>query len=126
MQPKHKGNMNEELGPKLFKFDPKIRYVSINRNGTIVEMTQNPDLPMYNPHDTDRTEELVVNPTVLDLLRRRGSLDQYGVKFVVIHYDEFYQVVMPYEDGHLSIGVELTADVIDVVKRVTKLLDIPI
>ncbi len=118
--------MNEELGPKLFKFDPKIRYVSINRNGTIVEMTQNPDLPMYNPPDTDRTEELVVNPTVLDLLRRRGSLDQYGVKFVVIHYDEFYQVVMPYEDGHLSIGVELTADVIDVVKRVTKLLDIPI
>ena len=63
----------EPISSQLFELDLNIRYVAINQRGQIVEMEQNPRLPSYNPPDTDRMEELVVNPVVLELAKRRGT-----------------------------------------------------
>jgi len=67
--------MSEKISPQLFKLEPKIRYVAVNQNGAIVEMEQSPQHPTYNPHETDRMEELIVNPIVLEIARRRVSSD---------------------------------------------------
>lgn len=114
------------LAPQLFALDPGIRYVAVNLDGQIAEMTQNPRLPSHNPHDTDRMEELLVNPTVLDLTRRRGELDLDGIRYVVIRYGPQYQLLMPFGQGHLSVGLELSADPVAVARRIAAKLDLPI
>ena len=114
------------LAPRLFPLDPAIRYVAVNQGGHIVEMTQNPRLPSHNPHDTDRMEELLVNPAVLELTRRRGELDLDGIRFVVIRYGPQYQLLFPFKRGHLSLGLELDADVTAVARKVARRLRLPI
>jgi hypothetical protein len=64
----------------------------------------------------------VVNPVVLEITRRRGNLDLDGVRYVVIRYGLQYQVVFPYRKGHISIGVDLQADVTAVAAEVAKLI----
>jgi hypothetical protein len=97
----------DKLSTRLFSLEPKIRYVAVNQNGRIVEMEQSGSHPTYNPHDTDRMEELIVNPAVLGITSRRGNIDMDGIRYVVIRYGTQYQLIMPYLEGHLSIGVEL-------------------
>ena len=118
--------MGGKLSPQLFDLDPHIRYVAVNQGGNIVEMEQNPRWPSYNPPDTDRMEELVVNPVVLELTRRRGDLDLGGVRYVAIRYGFQYQLVFPYQQGHISIGVELKADITSVAAKVAKHLGLTI
>ena len=118
--------MSGKLGPRLFNLDPHIRYVAVNQNGKIVEMQQSPKWPSYNPPDTDRMEEFVVNPVVLELTRRRGALDLGGVRYIVIRYGLQYQLVFPFQKGHVSVGVELKADVASVAKKVAKSLRLKI
>ncbi len=114
----------EPISSQLFELDLSIRYVAINQRGQIVEMEQNPRLPSYNPPDTDRMEELVVNPVVLELAKRRGDLDLDGILYVVIRYGLQYQLLFPFEEGHLSIGVDLKADITEVAQKVAKHLSL--
>ena len=106
------------LAPELFELSPLIRYVAVNQDRQIVEMEQSSRWPSHNPAETDRMEELVVNPAILELAIRRGVLDLEGVRYVVIRYGPQYQVLFPYRAGHVSIGVELEADVSEVAELV--------
>ena len=114
--------MPDRLAPILFPLDPKIRYVAANQAGRISEMEQRPEWPSHNPQDTDRMEELFVNPIVLEATRRRGDLDLDGVRFVVIRYGKQYQVILPFRAGHVSVGVEASADVVEVAGKVAQAL----
>src|SRR5438132_7227612 len=67
---------SEGLSARLFRMEPKIRYVAVNQAGRIVEMAQSPLHPSYNSCETDRIEELIVNPVVLELAARRGNLER--------------------------------------------------
>ncbi len=107
-----------DIAAQLFGLSPDIRYVAMNQGGRIVEMAQNPRWPSHNPSETDRLEELIVNPMILELTRRRGELDLSGVQFVVIRYGPLYQVLLPYGNGHLSVSVEPGADVIRIAEDV--------
>src|SRR5579859_6352453 len=114
--------VEEKLSTRLFRTEPRIRYVAINQRGKIVEMEQSPAHPSYNSTETDRIEELVVNPVVLELAARRGNLDMEGIRYVVIRYGTQYQLLMPYRDGHLSIGVEKYHDPLEIAAKVTAAL----
>ena len=114
--------MSEKLSARLFCLDSNIRYVAINQGGRIVEMEQNPKRPSLNPTETDRMEELIVNPILLELTRRRGNLDMNGMRYVVVRYGTMYEVIFPFKDGHLSIGVELDANPTEVAESVAKCL----
>jgi len=118
--------MNEKVSGKLFDLDGNIRYVAINQKERIVEMEQNPKRPSLNPTETDRMEELIVNPIILELSRRRGNLDMDGLRYVIIRYGTMYELVFPYKDGHLSIGVELNANPTEVAENVANWLHLPI
>ena len=110
---------------EIFGLDPDIRYVAVNQGGQITTMEQSPTWPSYNPDDTDRMEELIVNPAVIELTRSRGNLDLDGLRFVAIRYGLQWQLVFPYANGHLSVGVELAADVSAVAEKVAGHLGLP-
>jgi hypothetical protein len=104
----------------LLPLDPLIRYVAVSQDGRITEMTQR--IPSHNPAVTDYLEELIVNPAVLDLVQRRGNLDLGGAPWVLIRYALQYQLLVPYGNGHVSIGLELEADVVHLATRVAERL----
>jgi hypothetical protein len=110
--------MTVRLAPRLFALDRSIRYVAVNQAGRITEMEQAADWPTSNPPETDRMEELVVNPVVLDAVKRRGDIDLGGVRHVIVRYGKQYQVVLPFEDGHVSVGVESTGDVAGIAEKI--------
>jgi len=114
--------MSEKISARLFDLDSSIRYVAINQSGLIVEMEQNPKRPSLNPTETDRMEELIVNPIILELTRRRGNIDMNGMRYVIIRYGTMYQLIFPFRDGHLSIGLELNANPTEVAQSVAKCL----
>src|SRR5437879_512023 len=110
------------VADRLLSLEPKIRYVAVNQNGQITEMEQSQSHRSSNPAETDRMEELLVNPVVLELTRRRGDLDLEGLRYVVIRYGSQYQLVMPYRNGHISIGVNLADDPIAIAHSVATAL----
>lgn len=112
------------LSSKLFALEPRIRYVAVNQNGHIIEMQQSAAHPSYNPPESDRIEELVVNPVVLELAARRGNIDMDGIRYVVIRYGTQYQLLFPYEQGHVSIGVELHDDPLEIARKVIPALEL--
>jgi hypothetical protein len=114
----------DRLSSRLFGLEPKIRYVAVNQNGQITEMEQSPSHPTYNSHETDRMEELIVNPTVLGITARRGNIDMDGMRYVVIRYGTQYQLLIPYGEGHLSIGVEVEDDPVELASKITAALNL--
>ncbi len=118
--------MSDKLSTQLFELEPKIRYVAVNQNGKIVEMEQSLQHPTYNPHESDRIEELIVNPIVLEVTRRRGNIDMNGIRYVIIRYGTQYQLLMPCRDGHISIGVESEDNPIEIARKVAEHLKLPV
>jgi len=113
-----------KLSARLFRLEPKLRYVAVNQGGRIVEMEQSPLHPTYNSHETDRMEELLVNPVVLELVARRGNIDMNGIGYVIIRYGTQYQLIMPYLEGHLSIGIELQDDPVAIASNLASALNL--
>jgi hypothetical protein len=110
------------IAPDLLGLDPRIRYVAVNRGGVIEEMLQSGEHPSFNPPETDRMEELLVNPVALELFTRRGNLDLGGVRFLVVRYGLQFQVIVPCPGGHLSIGVDESGDPVSIAGRVAALV----
>ncbi len=117
--------MARRLAPQIFAVDPRIRYVAVNRSGSIAEMEQAAAWPTANAPETDRMEELIVNPVVLEAVRRRGNLDLGGVRHVTIRYGALYQVIVPIENGHVSVGVDPSADVESIAEGIERALEAP-
>ncbi len=106
----------------VLALDPKIRYVAVNQEAAIVEMVQSESHPSFNPPDTDRMEELIVNPVALELFARRGNLDLGGVQFLVVRYGLQFQIILPWRAGHVSISVEADGDPLAIAARAAALL----
>ena len=104
----------------LLPLDPAIRYVAVNQDGRITEMTQR--IASHNPVATDQIEELIVNPTVLNMVQRRGALDLGGAEWVLIRYGLQYQLVFPYKQGHVPVGLEPEADALRLAPRIAERL----
>lgn len=104
------------IAAALLPLNPLIRYVAVNQNGKIIEMTQR--IPSHNPPATDHLEELAVNPAILDLVQRRGNLDLGGAPWVLIRYGLQFQLLLPYREGHVSVGLELEAEAVGLAARI--------
>jgi hypothetical protein len=65
-----------------------------------------------------------VNPALLLLARQRGGIDCGGLRYVIVRYGNFAQVVVPHPGaGHVSVAVQPDADPVVVAEAVVKLLD---
>jgi len=109
-----------ELIERIFALTPAIRYVALYRAGKLVSR-QRDDLAGASASESDRYEELLVNPTLLTLARQRGNVDCGGARFVLVGYGNFHQLVVDLPDGHASVCFELGSDPLSQVDAIRKL-----
>jgi hypothetical protein len=108
--------------PELFGLSPAVRYVAFAR-GQEVSMRKRDDLEGASSTESDLYEELLVNPTLLKLARQRGEIDCGGLRFVIVGYGNFHQLVVPLEAGHVSIAFDRDANPFDHLGAVRDVLD---
>ena len=78
---------------QILAVSPAVRYVALYRGGRLTSR-QRSAVSDASASESDRYEELFVNPTLLTLVRQRGNLDCGGAQFVLVHYGNFYQLVL--------------------------------
>ena len=100
---------HDELIDRCLALSPEIRYVAVYLGG-ILQSRERAGIAGASAAESDRYEELLVNPTVLTLVRQRGNIDCGGVRYVVIRYGNFFQCVFPVAGGHVAVALETTAD----------------
>jgi hypothetical protein len=113
--------VHEDLIQALFEFSSAIRYVAVGRGQEVV-MGERPGLSSASSGESDRYEELLVNPTLVTLARQRGEIDCGGLRFLVVAYGNFHQLVIPMHEGHVSIAFELDGDPLGAFPTVLHLL----
>jgi hypothetical protein len=106
----------------LFDLVPHVRYVAIYRFGEL-SLRQRSDLNLASAPESDRYEELLVNPTILTLTRQRGDIDCGGLGYVVVRYGNFFQFVAPIEGGHVSVAFDQDADPIGHAQEVLRTIE---
>lgn len=89
----------------LLAISPGVRYVAVYRGGAL-QSRERAGLSNASASESDRYEELIVNPTLLTLVRQRGEIDCGGARWVLIRYGNFFQLVTPVEGGHVSVAFE--------------------
>ena len=90
---------------QIFAVSRDIRYVALYQNGRL-QSHQRPGLENASASESDRYEELFVNPTLIKCATQRGQLDCGGLRGLVVAYGNFLQLVMPVPSGHLSVCFE--------------------
>jgi hypothetical protein len=114
---------DDAVADRIFAIGPEIRYVAFG-SGQHVVLRERPVLPDASSGESDRYEELLVNPTLLKLAGQRGDIDCGGLRYLVVAYGNFWQVVMPAgHAGHVSVAVESDADPIAAARRVVALIE---
>jgi hypothetical protein len=61
---------------------------------------------------------LLVNPTLLTLATQRGNIDCGGLRYLIIGYGHFQQLVILRLAGHVSIAFELGANPLDYLQAI--------
>jgi len=107
----------ERLKEKIFGVANEVRYVAIYIDDKLIS-SERPGIENTSSSESDKYEELIVNPTLLKLVTQRGNIDCGGAKYVIIRYGNFYELVMPVKNGHVSVGMELSADVMKIVEAI--------
>lgn len=106
---------------EIFRLSPSIRYVSIYADAT-VQMRQRGDLPNVSSPESDKYEELFINPVLLKLAKQRGIVDCGGARYVIVGYGHFHQLVIDRPNGHVSVCFDLGENPIVYVDRILSLL----
>jgi hypothetical protein len=104
---------------RILGISPAIRYVAVYRGGELASASR-PDLAGASSSESDKYEELLVNPTLLTLARQRGNIDCGGLRYLLIRYGSFFVVVLPLHDGHVTVGIEPSADPLPLVPRIAE------
>ena len=110
-----------DLHEDVFAISPDIRYVAV-AHGQQVQMRSRPALHNASGSDSDLYEELLVNPTLLTLATQRGNIDCGGLRYLIIGYGHFHQLVLPGSAGHVSIAFELGANPVDYLPAILRVM----
>ncbi len=106
----------------LLALSDNIRYVAIYQQGEFTSSSRSGILSTSSS-ESDKYEELIVNPTLLTLVTQRGNIDCGGVSFVLVRYGNFYQVIMPIPTGHISISIELHTNPLELIGPIRNILE---
>ena len=106
----------------IFALSNDVRYVAIYRDGHL-ETKSKEDTIGASSSDSDRYEELLVNPTLLTLATQRGNIDCGGLDYLIIRYGNFFQFVLPTSWGHVSVCIEQKADPVDLGLKIKALFE---
>jgi hypothetical protein len=113
----------KKLLETLFTLSDNIRYVAIYNHGELTSYNR-AGIKEASSSESDKYEELIVNPTLPTLVTQRGNIDCGGTEFVLIRYGNFYQIIIPIKNGHLSISVELSEDPLKLIEPIQSILSV--
>jgi hypothetical protein len=105
----------------ILKLSDSIRYVTVYKNGQL-ESKSKSNILDASSSESDRYEELLVNPTLLKLASQLGNIDCGGLEYILVRYGNFFQFVLPKNWGHVSVCIELHADPIQIGVQVKSLV----
>jgi hypothetical protein len=108
------------LASAVFAAAPQVRYVATYQHDQL-ELNQRDGLAGASAPESDKYEELLVNPTLLTLLTQRGDIDCGGLSYVLVRYGSFFQFVARVPGGHISVALEPSVD-LATVERIRKLI----
>jgi len=106
---------------EIFSLSDAIRYVAVYREGRL-EMEAKETAANTSSPDSDRYEELLVNPTLILLASQRGNIDCGGLDYLIVRYGNFFQFVLPTGWGHVSVCIEKTADPVVIGEHIKRLI----
>ncbi len=105
----------------LFNSFADIRYVAVYKDNELI-FKQKQQTDDSSSSDTDKYEELLVNPTLLTIARQRGNLDCGGLRFLIVGYGNFYQLVKEINGGHISICLDKSVDLTNTPDKIFEFL----
>jgi hypothetical protein len=107
---------------EIFAISDDVRYVAIYRDGQL-EFKSRGNTQEASSSESDRYEELLVNPTLLKVASQRGNIDCGGLGYLLVRYGNFFQFVLPVSWGHVSVCIEKSADPITIGLKVISLIE---
>jgi hypothetical protein len=105
----------------LLALSPQIRYVAI-RQGAELTLRQRAGLGGASDAESDRYEELLVNPALVTLTTQRGNIDAGGLRYLLVRYGNFFQLILPTTGGQVSIALEPGAVGVELLEPITAIL----
>lgn len=105
---------------EIFEISDDVRYVAIYRDGKL-ETESKSDTQGASSSESDRYEELLVNPVLLKAASQRGNIDCGGLDFLLVKYGNFFQFILPISWGHVSVCIEENADPISIGQKIKSL-----
>ena len=105
----------------IFNLSDSIRYVAVYKNGQL-ESKSKSNTVGASSSESDRYEELLVNPSLIKLTSQRGNIDCGGLDYILVRYGNFFQFVLPVIWGHVSVCIEANADPILIGTQVRSLI----
>lgn len=106
---------------EIFAISDDVRYVAIYRDGQL-ESKSKENAQGASSSESDRYEELLVNPTMLKLAAQRGNIDCGGLAYLLVRYGNFFQFILPAPWGHVSVCIDTRGDPIAIGLKVNSLL----
>ena len=110
-----------QLIEELLSLSDGVRYVAVYLNGELLTSSKAGTVGASSS-ESDKYEELIVNPTLLTLVKQRGDIDCGGARYVLVRYGNFYQLITPSRNGHISICLEPHADPLRLVEPVQSVM----
>ncbi|PWT79111.1 MAG: hypothetical protein C5B59_00265 [Bacteroidetes bacterium] len=109
------------LKTKLFSISDNVRYVAIYTDDKLIS-GEKPSIENTSTSESDKYEELIVNPTLLKLVTQRGNIDCGGVEYVIIKYGSFFEFMMSIKNGHVSVRVESHSNIMEIAKNIQEIV----
>jgi hypothetical protein len=95
----------DQLFIELFEMSEHVRYIAVYDDDDLF-MKQRDDIKNVSSNESDKYEELLVNPTLVKLATQRGNIDCGGLEYIIIRYGNFFVLLTPCKSGHVNIGIE--------------------
>ncbi len=105
---------------EIFAISKDVRYVAIYRDGELETRTKD-NTEGASSSESDKYEELIVNPVMLKAATQRGDIDCGGLEFLLVRYGNFFQFILPTSWGHVSVCIEKNAEPIAIGHKVKAL-----
>ncbi len=107
---------------EAFEISGDIRYVAVYDQEELVTK-QRGNIDNASAGESDKYEELLVNPALIKLVSQRGNIDCGGFKYLVIRYGHFFVLLFPCRNGHVNFGTEPGKDPCTLIEPLTALLE---
>ena len=105
-----------ELIDRIMEQEKAVRYVAILSTGQLFSKAR-PGISGGSSSESDKYEELLVNPTLLKLTTQRGAIDCGGLNYILVRYGNFFQWISPLVDGHISVCIDSKSEPLSIITR---------